>query len=77
VTFGAVSGQSVDNSGAPEVFTISANDTVIGGAFLSTTATKGGTVDTLYGGGAFTAGDKTLDDGDTLTVTVTCTAAAS
>ena len=77
MTFGAVSGQSVDNSGAPEVFTISANDTVIGGAFLSTTATKGGTVDTLYGGGAFTAGDKTLDDNDTLTVTVTCTAAAS
>jgi len=77
VTFGAVSGQSVDNSGAPEVFTISANDTVIGGAFVSTTSTKGGSVDTLYGGGAFSAGDKTLDDNDTLTVTVTCTAAAS
>jgi len=77
VTFGAVSGQSVDNSGAPEVFTIDTNDTTIGGAFLTTTSTKGGTVDTLYGGGAFSAGDKTLDDDDTLTVTVTCTAAAS
>jgi len=77
VTFGAVSGQSVDNSGSPEVFTIDTNDTTIGGAFLTTTSTKGGTVDTLYGGGAFSAGDKTLDDDDTLTVTVTCTAAAS
>ena len=77
VTFGAVASQSVDNSGAPEVFTISSDDTVIGGAFLTTTDTKGGSVDTLYGGGAFTAGDKTLDDNDTLTVTVTCTAAAS
>jgi len=77
LTFGAVSGQSVDNSGSPEVFTISTNDTTIGGAFLSTTDTMGGSVDTLYGGGAFTAGDKTLDDGDTLTITVTCTAAAS
>jgi len=77
VTFGAVSSQSVDNSGSPSVFTIDTNDTTIGGAFLTTTDTKGGTVDTLYGGGAFTAGDKTLDDGDTLTITVTCTAAAS
>jgi hypothetical protein len=77
VTFGAVSGQSVDNSGAPEVFTISANGTVVGGAFLCTNNTKGGSTGTLYGGGAFSAGDKTLDDDDTLTVTVTCTAAAS
>lgn len=77
VTFGAVSSQSVDNSGSPSVFTISSNSTTIGGAFLTTTSTKGGTVDTLYGGGAFTAGDKSLDDDDTLTITVTCTASAS
>jgi len=77
VTFGAVSSQSVDNSGSPCVFTISTNSTTIGGAFLTTTSTKGGTVDTLYGGGAFAAGDKSLDDGDTLTITGTCTAAAS
>lgn len=77
VTFGAVASQSVDNSGSPCVFTISANGTTIGGAFIVTDSAKGGSTGTLYGGGAFTAGDKTLDDNDTLTVTVTCTAAAS
>jgi len=76
-TFGSVSGQSVDNSGSPAVFTISANDTTVGGACLVTNNTKGGSTGTLYGGGAFSAGDKTLDDDDTLTVTMTCTASAS
>jgi hypothetical protein len=75
--WGAVSGQSLDNSGSPETFTISSNDTTIGGAFLTTNATKGGTSGTLYGVGAFTAGDKTLDDDDTLSVTLTLTASAS
>lgn len=77
VTFGTVSGQSVDNSASPCVFTIDTNNTTIGGAFIVNNSTKGGTSGILYGGGAFTAGDKTLDDNDTLTVTVTCTAAAS
>ena len=77
VTFGAVSGQSVDSSGAPDVFTISADATAVGGAFLVTIATKGGTTGVLYGVGAFTGGNKTLSDNDTLTVTVTCTATAS
>lgn len=77
LTLGAVSGQSVNNSASKAVFTIDTNDTTVGGAFISSSNTKGGTVDTLYGGGAFSAGDKTLDDDDTLTITVTCTAAAS
>lgn len=77
LTLGAVSGQSVDNSASKAVFTISSNATTIGGCFLSTNSTKGGTTGTLYGGGAFTAGDKTLDDDDVLNVTVTATAAAS
>jgi hypothetical protein len=77
LTLGAVSGQSVDNSASKAVFTISANGTVIGGAFVNTVNTKGGSTGTLYGAGAFTAGDKTLDDNDVLNVTVTCTAAAS
>jgi len=76
-TFGTVAAGSVDNSGSPAVFTISTNATVIGGAFLVTVSTKGGTTGVLYGVGAFSAGDKTLDDNDTLTVTVTCTAAAA
>lgn len=76
-TWGTVSGQSVNNSANKAVFTISQNATTIGGCFICTNNTKGGTAGTLYGGGAFTAGDKTLDDDDVLNVTVTATAAAS
>jgi len=77
LTLGTVSGQSVDNSASPAAFTISTDNTTIGGAFLASNSTKGGTSGTLYGVGAFSGGDKTLDDNDTLNVTVTCTAAAS
>lgn len=77
LTLGAVSAGSVDNSGSPAVFTIDTNSTVVGGAFIVNESTVGGDTGTLYGGGAFTAGDKTLDDNDTLSVTVTLTASAS
>ena len=78
LTPGAVSSQSVDNSASKAIFTISANNTVLGGCFIVTDSTKGGSaVGTIYGGGAFTAGNKTLDDNDTLNVTVTASAAAS
>lgn len=70
---GSVSGQSLDNSGSKATFTISSNNTVIGGAFLATDSTVGGTSGTLVGGASFNAGDKQLDDGDTLNVTVTAT----
>ena len=76
-TWGSVSGQSVDNSASKAIFTISTNATTIGGCFLTTDDTKNGGAGTLYGGGAFTAGDKLLDDNDVLNVTVTATAAAS
>lgn len=74
---GSVSGQSVDNSASKAVFTISGDSTTIGGAFICTDDTRGGSTGTLYGGGAFTAGDKSLDDDDVLNVTVTASAAAS
>lgn len=77
LTLGSVSGQSVDNSASKAQFTISTNSTVIGGCFVATDSTKGGSSGTLYGGGAFSAGDKTLDDGDTLSVQVTLSASAS
>ena len=76
-TFGTVSGQSVDNSGSVASFSIDTNGITVGGAFLVTDNTKGGTTGILYGAGAFDAGDKSLDDGDTLDVTLTATAAAS
>lgn len=77
ITWGTVSGQSVDNSASKAVFTISTNNTTIGGGFVTTNNTKGGSTGTLVGGAAFSAGDKTLDDNDTLNVTVTATASSS
>ena len=77
LTLGSVSSQSVDNSGNEATFTISSNSTTIGGAFVTSDNTKSGSSGTLYGIGAFSAGDKTLDDDDTLQVTITCTASAS
>lgn len=77
LTLGAVSGQSVDNSASKAVFTIDTDTTTIGGAGITTVNTKGGSTGILYGAGAFSAGDKLLDDNDVLNVTVTLTAAAS
>lgn len=77
LTLGAVAAGSVNNSAAKATFTIDTNGTTVGGCFIVTNSTKGGATGTLYGGGAFTAGDKSLDDDDTLAVTVTLTAAAA
>ena len=77
LTLGTVASQSVDNSASKASFTISTNSTTVGGAFVTTNNTKGGTSGTLYGIGAFTGGDKSVDDGDTLNVTVTLTTAAA
>lgn len=77
LTLGSVSGGSVDNSASKAVFTVSTNSTTIGGAFVTSNSTKGGTTGTLYGGGALSAGNKTLDDNDVLNVTITATATAS
>lgn len=76
-TDGGVSSRSVSNSASAAQFTISANSTTVGGAFLVSNSTKGGTTGTLYAVGAFSAGDKALDDGDTLAVTATFTSAAA
>jgi len=78
LTLGAVSSQSVDNSASKAAFTIDTNSTTIGGAFVCTDNTKGGSAAcVIYGVGAFSAADKELDDDDTLNVTVTLTASAS
>ena len=77
LVLGAVSGQSVDNSASKAVYSVTSDSTTIGGAFLVTDGTKGGSTGTLYSVAAFQAGDKGLDNGDTLNVTVTCTSAAS
>jgi len=77
LTLGTVAAKSVDNSASKAVFSINADATTIGGAFIATNSTKGGSTGVLYSVAAFGAGDKGLDNGDTLNVTATCTAASS
>lgn len=71
---GAVSGQSVDNSGSVASFSIDTDAQTIGGAFLADDSTKGGTTGILYAAGTFST-DKSADSGDTLEVTATFTMA--
>lgn len=71
----AAAGES-DNEGNEAVFTCSTNSTVIKGAFVVSSSTKGGTAGTLFGAAAFGT-TKSLDDNDTLTVTVTVTVSSS
>jgi hypothetical protein len=75
LTLGTVSGQSVDNSASKASFTINTTVTV-GGAFIVTVSTKGGSTGILYGGGAFSQ-DRNLVSSDVLNVTITLTAAAA
>lgn len=57
-------------------FSINATATA-GGAFITSDSTKGGATGTLYGGAAFTGGNKAVDNGDTLNVDVTINASSS
>ena len=70
---GAVSSQSVDNSASKASFAINSDSTTIGGAFLFSAAT--GTTGTTLSVAAFTGGDKSADNGDTLEVQYTFSAA--
>lgn len=74
LTLGTPSAGSVDNSASKATFPITGTAT-IGGAFVASVATTNTGV--LYGVGAFTGGDKSVSSGDSLTVTVTLTAAAA
>jgi hypothetical protein len=69
----AASSQSITNSASKASFAIDADSTTIGGAFLTAAAT--GTADILLCVAAFTGGDKSADNGDTLEVTYTISAA--
>ena len=61
----------VTNSASPASFTINATQTV-GGAFLTSNDTKGGSTGTLFSGADFSApGDRSVVSGDTLNVTYT------
>jgi len=59
----------INNSGSPAVYTISGTTTV-GGAFLTSNNTKGGTTGILFSAVDFSApGDRSVVDNDTITVT--------
>lgn len=71
-TPGAIATGSVDNSAAKAVFAINGTAT-IAGCFMVDDPTKGGAIGTLLGEGNFTGGDRLVQSGDTLNVTVTAT----
>lgn len=79
-TFGAATTATpsvISNSGAPAVFNITA-PTVIGGTFLTTNSTKGGTTGTLFSAVDFSGvGDRNVDIGDIVNVTYTFSLAAA
>lgn len=61
----------ISNSGSAATFSINGTTTV-GGAFLTSDNTKGGTTGTLFSASDFTSpGDRSVVSGDTLTVTYT------
>ncbi len=77
LTLGTISAGSVDNSASKAVFSINTNAQSLGGLFIVSNSTKGGTTGTLYGGGAFTGGNKAADSGDSLSVQATLSITSS
>lgn len=73
LTLGAISAGSVNNSAAKAQFMVTGTMT-FGGAFIVDLPTKGQTSGTVYGGGAFSGGDRQAFADDTINVTVTLTA---
>jgi len=71
-TPGTVAAGSVDNTAAKAIFTINGSAT-IGGCFMVDNSTKGGSTGTLLGEGNFSSGDRNVQSGDTLNVSVTAT----
>ena len=74
-TFGAATGGAKATS-TPVIFSMTGSGTVVG-CFINIggSATKDDTTGTLFSAGDFTAGSKTVTNGDTLSITYTATAA--
>lgn len=74
-TAGTISAGSVDNSASKASFSITSTDDVYG-AFLTDNSTKGGSTGKLYGAANF-SGARSVQNGDTLNVTITLSVTAS
>jgi len=72
LTMAASVAGAATNTASKASFVFSAAATV-GGAFIATNNTKGGTTGILIGGGALSGGDKPMLSGETLLITVTNT----
>ena len=66
----------MDNSASKATYSINGT-TTIGGAFIVTNNTKGGSTGILYGGGALAEGNRSLVNGDSLAVQATLSATAA
>ena len=75
LTLGTAAAGSIDNSASKATFSINGTATVAG-AFITSSNTKSGTAGTLYGVVDF-GSSRSVVSGDTLTVTVTLTAASA
>lgn len=73
LVLGTASSGSISNTASKAAFSINATKTIHGG-FLCSSATWGGTATILYSAAAF-SGDKAVESGDTLNVTITLTEA--
>lgn len=71
-TPGAIAAGSTSNTASKASFVMNAS-TVVSGAFMTDSDTKGGTTGTLYAEGAFGGGNETLAAADVLNITVTLT----
>ena len=78
VTFGTATTADpsvITNSGAASTFTMTSNAQTIAGAFLASVTS--GTSGVLFSANNFSGGDKSVDSGDTLSVTYTFSLAAA
>ena len=67
----AASGQSVSNTASLARFTVNADGTSIGGAFLASNGVKGGVAGLLFSAAAFSGGNQSADNGETVSITYT------
>lgn len=72
---GTISGGSIDNSVSKAVFNINGSAN-IAGCFMTDDSTMGGTTGTLLGEGNFSGGNRLVQNGDILNITMTCSISA-